>query len=148
MTSRQPAVAPPSDAMNSRRLISITSSARASSAGGIEAEHRGQALDTAPLRFWGDASRHASLADLYCAFGMVLLRGCYHQILSPRRYLPKFANGRCRHSDVWVRLDPHLSWQAPKSYVQRGNAFGLVSHQGSLFVQNFCAARAGIGHAW
>jgi hypothetical protein len=34
---------------------------------------------------------------------MVFLRGCYHQILGPRRHLPKY--GRCRHSDVWVRLD-------------------------------------------
>jgi hypothetical protein len=26
-------------------------------------------------------------------------------------------------------LDPHLNWQATKSDVKRGNAFGLVSHK-------------------
>ena len=73
---------------------------------------------------------------------MVFLRGCYHQILGPRRHFPKFANGRCRHSDVWVRLDPHLSWQAPKSYVQRGKLLGLYRIRApSPFVQDFCAAR-------
>jgi hypothetical protein len=44
------------------------------------------------LRFRRGASRCASLADLYCAFGMAFLRCCYHQILGPRRHLPKFSN--------------------------------------------------------
>ena len=63
---------------------------------------------------------------------MMILRCCYHQILGPGRHLPKFANGCYRHSDIWVRLDPHLTWQATKSYVERGDAFGLILHQGSL----------------
>jgi len=54
---------------------------------------------------------------------MAFLRRCYHQILGPGRNLSKLANGLCRHSDVWVHLDPHLHWQATKSYVERGNAF-------------------------
>jgi len=61
---------------------------------------------------------------------MMILRCCYHQILGPGRHLPKFANGFYRHSDIWVRLDPHLTWQATKSYVERGDAFGLILHQG------------------
>src|SRR5215510_1333016 len=40
-------------------------------------------------------------------------------------------NGHYGHSDVWVRLHPHLTWQATKSYVERGNAFGFISHKGS-----------------
>jgi hypothetical protein len=28
------------------------------------------------------------------AFGMTFLRGCYHQILGPRRHLPKFSVDR------------------------------------------------------
>src|SRR4051812_2852636 len=72
---------------------------------------------------------------------MVLLRGCYHQILGPRRHLPKLANGRCRHPDVWVRLDPHLSWQVTKSDVEAGNAFGLVAHHGPS-VSLTCTTRA------
>jgi len=43
------------------------------------------------LRFRRDASRCASLAHFYCAFGMAFLRGCYHQILGPLLHLPKFA---------------------------------------------------------
>ena len=62
----------------------------------------------------------------------MILRCCYHQILGPGSHLPKFANGCYRHSDIWVRLDPHLTWQATKSYVERGNAFGLILHHGSL----------------
>jgi hypothetical protein len=61
----------------------------------------------------------------------------------------RFANGRCRHSDVWVRLDPHFTRQATKSYVERGDAFGLISHEGlSLTIRSgflwtdFCAALA------
>ena len=84
------------------------------------------------LLFRRDAGRYASPAHLYCAFGMALLRGCYHQILGPRRHLPKFANGLCSHSDVWVHLHPHLIWEATKSYVKRSNAFGLISHKGFL----------------
>jgi hypothetical protein len=63
---------------------------------------------------------------------MAFLRGCYRQILGPRLHLPKFANGLCRHSDVWVRLDPHLIWQATESYLERSNAFGLVLHKDFL----------------
>jgi hypothetical protein len=33
--------------------------------------------------------------------------------------------------DISVYLDPHLIWQAAKSYVERGDAFGLVSHDSS-----------------
>ena len=66
----------------------------------------------------------------------MILRCCYHQILGPGRHLPKFANGCYRHSDIWVRLDPHLTWQATKSYVERGNAFGLILHQGSLTIRS------------
>src|SRR5258705_10334605 len=71
---------------------------------------------------------------------MMILRCCYHQILGPGRHLPKFANGCYRHSDIWVRLDRHLTWQATKSYVERGNAFGLILHQGSLTTRSgsFC----------
>ena len=96
--------------------------------------------DSAALGFRRDATRYTGLADLYRAFGMLFLRCCYHQILRPRRHLPKFANGRCRHSDAWVCLDPHLSRQAAKSYVERGNAFGLILHQGSLTIRSgsFC----------
>jgi hypothetical protein len=92
--------------------------------------------DTAALGFRRDATRYAGLADLYRAFRMLFLRCCYHQILGPCRQLPKFANGRCRYSDAGVCLDPHLTRQASKSYVERGNAFGLVSHKGSLAVRS------------
>jgi hypothetical protein len=44
------------------------------------------------LRFRRGASRCASLADLHCAFGMEFLRCCYHQVLGPRRHLPKVSN--------------------------------------------------------
>src|SRR2546430_289884 len=43
------------------------------------------------LCFRRDAGRFTSLADFYRAFAMAFLRGCYHQILGPRRDLPKFA---------------------------------------------------------
>src|SRR5215813_5240667 len=78
------------------------------------------------LRFRRGACRYASLADLYCAFGMTLLRGCYHQILGPRRHLPKLSNGLCRHAGAYVRLNVHLGWQAAESYVERSNAFALI----------------------
>src|SRR5262249_11819446 len=82
------------------------------------------------LLFWRDASRYASLAHLYHAFGMAFLRGCYRQILGPSRHLPKVSNRLCRHADAWVHLDPHFIWQATKSYVECGNAFRLKSHKG------------------
>jgi len=81
------------------------------------------------LRFRRDASRYASLAHFYCAFGMAFLRGCYHQILGPLLHLPKFGNGLCGYSDASVHLDSHLIWQAAKSYVERGSAFGFISHK-------------------
>ena len=89
-------------------------------------------LFTPRLRFRWHTSLHTDLADFYCAFGTVFLRSCYHQILGPRRHFPKFTNCRCRHSDVFFRLNPHCTWQATKSYVERGNASGLKLHKGSL----------------
>ena len=62
------------------------------------------------------------------------LRCRYHPILRPYGDLPKFTNSRRGHSDVWVRFDPHLTRQTTKSYVERGYAFGLVVHSGSLAV--------------
>ena len=56
----------------------------------------------------------------------MFLRGCYHQILGPRRHLPKLSNGLCRHAGAYVRLNLHLGWQAAESYVERSNAFALI----------------------
>ena len=83
-------------------------------------------LSRRTLRFRRGASRYASLADLYCAFRMAFMRGCYHQTLRPRRHLPKFSNSLCRHAGACVRLNLHLGWQAAESYVERSNAFALV----------------------
>jgi PAS domain-containing protein len=79
------------------------------------------------LRFRRGACRYASLADLYCAFGMTFLRGCYHQILGPRRDLPKLSNGLCRHAGAYVCLNLHLGWQAAESDVERSNAFATYT---------------------
>jgi hypothetical protein len=74
-------------------------------------------------------SGDARLAYFYHAFGMALLRRCYHQILRPRRYLSEFADGLCRHCNARFHLNPHTTWQATKRYMQRANAFGLVLHE-------------------
>jgi hypothetical protein len=60
-------------------------------------------------------------------------------------------HGLCGHSDASVYFDPHLIRQATKRYVERGNAFGLVSHQGfsslhrvslpPTILQSVCAGR-------
>jgi hypothetical protein len=64
---------------------------------------------------------------------MAFLWGCYHQILGPRRHLPKFSNSLCRHAGACVRLNAHLGWQAAESYVERSNAFALIpGHRVSL----------------
>jgi hypothetical protein len=60
---------------------------------------------------------NARLAHFYYAFGIVFLRCCYHQVLGPRRRLPEFANGFCRHVNARLHFDPHMTWQAAKSYV-------------------------------
>src|SRR6516225_4682556 len=54
---------------------------------------------------------------------MAFLRCCYHQILEPRRHLPKFSDGLCRHAGACVRFNTHFGWQAAESYVERSNAF-------------------------
>jgi len=61
---------------------------------------------------------------------MAFLRCGYHQILGPRRHLPKFSNGLCRHASACVRFNPHFGWQGTNSYVERSNAFGFISHEG------------------
>jgi len=43
--------------------------------------------------------------------------GVYNQILGPRRHLPEFADGLCRHGNARFHLNPHMTWQATKSYV-------------------------------
>src|SRR5262245_13006891 len=89
-------------------------------------------LSRGALRLRRGACRYASLADLYCAFGITFLRGDYHQILGPRRHLPKFSNSLCRYAGVHVRLNLHLGWQAAESYVERSNAFALIPGHGIL----------------
>src|SRR6476646_1802125 len=79
--------------------------------------------------FREDAGRCGSLADSDCIFGIAFLRGCYHKILRPRRHIPKFGNGLCRHPDIWVYFDPHLIWQACKGYVECSNVLRIISHQ-------------------
>jgi hypothetical protein len=88
----------------------------------------GTGVPPAYLCFRRGARGHAGLAYLYYTFGTPLLWRRYHQILGPRCQLPKFANGVCRYSEIFVCLDSHLIWQAAKSNVERGSAFGLVSH--------------------
>src|SRR5262245_62694263 len=48
---------------------------------------------TARLRLWRGTFRPAGLAHLYGTFGITFLRGCYHQILGPRRNSAKLADG-------------------------------------------------------
>jgi hypothetical protein len=93
----------------------------------------GKANACRTLRFRRGAGSYASPAYLHCAFGMMLLRRCYYQVLRPRLRFPKFADRLRRHSDVWVYHDPHLIWQSTKSYVEGGNAFGLVPHDACPF---------------
>ena len=83
------------------------------------------------LRFRRDARGQAGLANLHYGFAIALLRGCYHQIRRPRRQFPKFVDGLCRHSDVSVDLDPHVTGQATKGYVECSNAFGFIAHEAS-----------------
>jgi hypothetical protein len=64
---------------------------------------------------------------------MAFLRSYYHQILGPRRHLPKFSNSLCRHA-AYVRLNPHLGWQAAESYVERNDAFALIPGIGSSLI--------------
>ena len=80
------------------------------------------------LRFRRDASRYVRLVHLYRAFVIAFLWGGYHQVLGPSLHPAKFADSLRRYSDVPIHLDPHLIWQATKSYVERGRAFWLVSH--------------------
>src|SRR5262249_7117874 len=104
-----------------RKFLATLGGAAATSAWSFAARAQRRAL-----RFRRGACRYASLADLYCAFGMTFLRGCYPQILGPRRPPPKLSNGLCRHAGAYVRLNLHLGWQAAESYVERSNAFALI----------------------
>ena len=65
---------------------------------------------------------------------MTFLRGCYHQILGPRRDLPKLPNGLCGHAGAYVRLNVHLGWQAGENYVERSNALHLYRGIGSSLI--------------
>jgi len=82
------------------------------------------------LCFRRGSRRQVSLAHLYCAFGTPFIGRCYGQIFGPRRQLPKFSNGVCRYSEIFVCLNSHLIWQSAKSDLQCGSAFGLISHKG------------------
>src|SRR5262245_47617365 len=83
------------------------------------------------LRFRRGAGRFGGLADLYRACWIDCGWGSYHQILGPRRQLPKFADVGRRYSDLSVHYHPHLVWQAAKGDVERTHAFGSISHKDS-----------------
>jgi hypothetical protein len=67
-------------------------------------------------------------AHPYYASGIAFLRGRYHQVVRPRRYLAKFANRFCRHADASVGLNMHRIRQSTERHLERGNAFRFVSH--------------------
>src|SRR6516165_4905574 len=127
----------PRDWSQTRRAASVTKSRRSKSMRGA-ASASPRLLERAILCFRGDPGRYGSLAHFYYAVGIAFLWSGYHQILWPRRHLPKIANGFCRHSHTSVQLDPHLIGQTTKGYVERGSAFGFVSHRASsLFWYRF-----------
>jgi hypothetical protein len=76
------------------------------------------------LRFRRSASRYIRLANLYSAVGIALLRNCYGQILGDavifRSSPAVFGDGTSTRN---------LIWQATESYMERGDAFGLVPHK-------------------
>jgi hypothetical protein len=90
----------------------------------------------------------ALAAHLYHAFGIASRWNCYHQVLGPVSQFPKFADARCRYSDASVRLDAHLIWQTTKGDVERNNAFGSVSHEGSRGADARLRAVTGLGLAF
>ena len=111
--------------------------------------HGAKCFDIVPYRF--GETRVAALA-LLTFTALPAWRSCGVTIAKFSGHAVAFRsspNGHCGHSDVRVRLHPHLTWQATKSYVKRGNAFGFISHKGSLTICSglfwiaFCAARAG-----
>ena len=77
------------------------------------------------LRFRRGARRHASLADLYCAFGMMFLRGCYHQILRPHRHFAKFAHAFCRHAKSRSTSTCILAGRPPSATCSAAMPLGL-----------------------
>jgi hypothetical protein len=63
------------------------------------------------------------------AFGMTFLRGCYHQILGPRRHLPKFSVDRMppnlRLSDELIDLMKDFSLSTGYRWCLGDTAAGL-----------------------
>ena len=82
-------------------------------------------------------SQGSSAGNTYSAIGIAFLRSCYRQILGPCREPPQLAD----RSDVCFQLHPHRIWQATKSYLERGDVFGLISHENSLLSGTECSRR-------
>jgi hypothetical protein len=82
------------------------------------------------LRFRRKPGCYVSLAHSYGTLRTAFGRRRYCQILGPSRHPPKFANGLCRHVNIWVDLDLRFIWPAAKKHLERGNTLCFVSHQG------------------
>ena len=67
----------------------------------------------------------------YRALGIPFLRRRDCQVVRPNRHLAKVADGPCRYFDARLHFDTHPIWQATKSKLERSDAFGFVSHEGS-----------------
>src|SRR5262249_48383958 len=93
---------------------------------------------TVPMVRIPSSRRSASEKDLnpYCVLGMAVLRRRNCQIFGPNRHLAKFPDGPCRYFDVRVHFNPHSIWQATERKLERGDAFGFVSHKGSPAMLN------------
>src|SRR5262249_20071084 len=63
----------------------------------------------------------------------------HRQVLAGAAEVSRLASKRAyslwRRSDICFYLHPHLVWQTAKSDVERGDAFGLVPHEGSLLTR-------------
>jgi hypothetical protein len=63
---------------------------------------------------------------------MTILWRRYRQVFRPNYNHAKLADCLCRYTNVCVHLDRHLSGQPTKRELERSDAFGFVSHEGSL----------------
>jgi hypothetical protein len=129
-------------------LLAITSSARAAIAGTVRPSIHAKGLDTAPYGF--GETRVATLALLtltalsgWCSCGVVITKFSAHAVTF--RSSPTVVADTPMSGSASTRI---LAGKPPRAMCSAGMLLGLYRIWApSPFVQDFCAARAAIGHA-
>jgi hypothetical protein len=87
------------------------------------------------MRAYGFGETRVATFALLTFTALSLSRSCGVVIAKLSGHAASFRSSPTVFGDGWMPLNSHLIWQATNSYVECGDAFGLIPHEGFLLIR-------------